>query len=605
MIAQNTKQINAHHLYFLAGVAGLGILVSGLYLLGNSYTNRLFANTYINSIDVSGKTLEEAIQTLEANKYELPEHQVVAYVDDIAIASDSSQLDFHIDFQEAVEQTYITQHAEHPIANAAQAVLAHLNETVVTAPTKYSEEKLGELFVALNQKVELIGENPTISLQYSNAPLSLIVTNGQPGREIHLENSIERANEKVLEEQQNKSELSSVLIPAEVASTSTVLTKEEQEKVRERGVAFVGASLQAKADDYSFEITDKELITLLNPLGGYDEKAISEVISKWEEKVVREPINAIFEYERETLKVTEFVPHRDGLQLDSNATENQVKEWLKTFEQLTASEAETTEHENRVIEISLERTAPEVTLEETNELGINERIGFGESYYHHSILNRVHNVGITAERISYTIIPPGTEFSFNKTLGEVSSRTGFRSAYVIQGGKTVLGDGGGVCQVSSTLFRSVLDAGLDVSKRLQHSYRVSYYELNSDPGFDATVYSGDIDFRFINDTPGHVLLLANVDSENRYMNIEIYGTDDGRTSEIYDYKKWGFVGPPAPEYYPTNTLPTGVTEQVDWAVSGIKTEFKHTVKDAEGNVIHDDVYYSNYRPWSAKFMVGI
>jgi vancomycin resistance protein YoaR len=76
-----------------------------------------------------------------------------------------------------------------------------------------------------------------------------------------------------------------------------------------------------------------------------------------------------------------------------------------------------------------------------------------------------------------------------------------------------LGDGGGVCQVSTTLFRSVLDAGLKVTRRLPHSYRVSYYELDTKPGVDATVYAGETDFRFINDTDHHILIHAEADSK--------------------------------------------------------------------------------------------
>ena len=161
-----------------------------------------------------------------------------------------------------------------------------------------------------------------------------------------------------------------------------------------------------------------------------------------------------------------------------------------------------------------------------------------------------------------------------------------------------------MCQVSTTVFRALLDAGLDITRRLPHSYRVGYYEQNSEPGFDATVYAGNVDLRFINDTPNYVLLHLEVDSANEYLKAEIYGTSDGRTTEITNYKKWGATPPPPAEYYPDPSLAPGQQKQIDWAVGGLHTEFTHIIKDAVGNITSKNTYVSNYKPWSAKFLVG-
>jgi vancomycin resistance protein YoaR len=213
-------------------------------------------------------------------------------------------------------------------------------------------------------------------------------------------------------------------------------------------------------------------------------------------------------------------------------------------------------------------------------------------------------VALTAKKINLTVVKPGEEFSFNKALGEVSAATGFKPAYVIKSGRTELGDGGGVCQVSSTLFRSALNAGLNITRRLPHSYRVTYYELNSDPGFDATVYAGNVDFRFINDTPGHLLIYTETNSKNLWMKIEIYGTKDGRVATISDYKTWGAAPPPPTEYIPDASLPPGAKKQIDWSASGLKASFNYTVHDANGNLKQQETYTSIYRPWSAKYLVG-
>jgi vancomycin resistance protein YoaR len=88
------------------------------------------------------------------------------------------------------------------------------------------------------------------------------------------------------------------------------------------------------------------------------------------------------------------------------------------------------------------------------------------------------------------------------------------------------------------------------------------------------------------------------------MKIEIYGTDDGRTTEIKDHEVWGYTPPLPTEYYPDPTLPTGTRKQIDWAVGGAKAKFTHIIRDAAGNVTQEHTYHSNYQPWSAKYLVG-
>jgi len=133
---------------------------------------------------------------------------------------------------------------------------------------------------------------------------------------------------------------------------------------------------------------------------------------------------------------------------------------------------------------------------------------------------------------------------------------------------------------------------------------VSYYELNSQAGFDATVYAGNVDFRFKNDTPGYLLIYTETDSSKLWMKVEIYGTSDGRTATISDYKAWGATGPKPTEYIVDPTLPHGAKKQIDWSASGLKTSFVYTVKDAAGNVKQKETYSSTYQAWAAKYLVG-
>jgi len=331
---------------------------------------------------------------------------------------------------------------------------------------------------------------------------------------------------------------------------------------------------------------------------GYDDPELSVIIAGWASETnltVQEPV---FEYDPKTNKVTAFTPPRNGQELDQAKTKADLLSLLDKIRSGSDTDIEL------VLELQLTTTQPQTSLASLNDIGLTEVIGVGTSTYRGSIPNRIYNVQHTATKINNTLVPPGATFSFNKTLGEVSARTGFRSAYVIKNGRTELGDGGGVCQVSTTLFRATLDAGLKIDKRLQHSYRVGYYEQGFKPGLDATVYAGDIDFRFTNDTDHYILIHSEIDPQKLALTTTIYGTSDGRQTKIVSHEVWDARSAPPAEYYSDPSLAPGQVVQVDWAVGGIKSRVVNEVRDASGKLIRTDEYYSNYKPWSAKYLVG-
>lgn len=429
-------------------------------------------------------------------------------------------------------------------------------------------------------------------------------------------------------------------IQAIIRHTKYRLTEDELEAARKKALAMVGQSLnfsthQLEEDqlpDYptlNKTLNDQQLIRFLSWPSGFNEEQIEQQVATWAEEIDQPAVNAIFEYDQETLEVKEFSPHREGIELDQEQTKQQIKnwlqDWLKAFERENLekaaedsgevpngekradngeSDVENSQELNSNPALHLRKTEPETTLAETNDLGIQEQIGFGESFYQGSIASRVHNIALSADKLSLNIIKPGEEFSFVKAIGPVNAATGFRHAYVIRSGSTILEYGGGVCQVSTTTFRALLNAGVDITRRLPHSYRVSYYEINQQPGFDATVYTGAVDLRFVNDTPGHLLIYSEADSERRYMIVEVYGTDDGRSTEITNYRKYGYTSPPETQYVPDPSLAPGEMRRVENAVPGIKTSFDWIVRDKNGEVIREKTFYSNYRAWAARYLVG-
>jgi vancomycin resistance protein YoaR len=236
-------------------------------------------------------------------------------------------------------------------------------------------------------------------------------------------------------------------------------------------------------------------------------------------------------------------------------------------------------------------------------LGIKELIATGTSHFAGSIPTRIYNVNLAASRINGTLIAPNEIFSFNNTVGDISSLSGYKQAYVIQNGQTVLGDGGGVCQVSTTIFRAALASGLPIVERHAHAYRVHYYEEDSPPGLDATIYTPSVDLKFRNDTGNYILIQTQIDLNKLVLTFNFYGVKDGRQVNITKPTLWGYQKAPEDQYIDDPTLPVGTVKQIDFAATGIKSQFDYTVTK-NGEVINHQVFYSDFKPWQAKYLRG-
>jgi len=416
----------------------------------------------------------------------------------------------------------------------------------------------------------------------------VMVTNGEDGVELEkdrLKGAIElAAARRVLQVGE---------VP--IRQSQYKLTEEERQELEERAGRLLGKKMSLEIDEERVSLADKELVGLLSAepgeLGEPGEEKIRLYIEGLAERYNREPQDAEFEFVEG--KVKEFTPAKDGIKIIEGGG-YRISEGIQELMQNI---------DNISVEIPVEYTTPKVTTEEVNSLGIVERIGRGDSYYFHSIANRVYNVALAAERVSRALIAPGEEFSFNQTVGEITAATGYRTAYVITNGRTELGDGGGVCQVSTTMFRAALNAGLPITERFAHAYRVGYYEQNAKPGLDATVYTPSKDLKFVNDTPGHILIQVTVDEPNRHLVIELYGTRDGRVSLLSPVRVWGESPPPPDLYQDDPSLPAGEIKQVDWAAWGAKTAFDYRV-EREGETIFSKTFTSNFKPWQNVYLRG-
>jgi vancomycin resistance protein YoaR len=218
------------------------------------------------------------------------------------------------------------------------------------------------------------------------------------------------------------------------------------------------------------------------------------------------------------------------------------------------------------ITLSFEEKQPKIRESEISALGIDKLIGEGKSNFRGSPSNRIHNIKVATGRFDGVMVAPKEEFSFVALLGDVDGEHGYLPELVIKNDKTEPEFGGGICQVSTTAFRAAIYSGLEITSRRNHAYPVSYYNPQ---GMDATIYIPRPDLRFINNTPGNILVQTKI--EGTELTFQFFGTDDGRKIEV--------DGPHITERNPDGSM---------------KTYFTQKVTSLSGEKILDEVFRSNY-----------
>jgi vancomycin resistance protein YoaR len=254
---------------------------------------------------------------------------------------------------------------------------------------------------------------------------------------------------------------------------------------------------------------------------------------------------------------------------------------------------------------------PQVTDEATAEsLGIREQVLTYTSYFYGSNAARIQNITAAASRFHGVLVPPGATFSMAEVLGDISLDNGYAEALIIYGDRTINGVGGGVCQVSTTLFRTVFFSGYPIVERHPHAYRVSYYEQRADgsinsnlAGLDATVFVPYVDFKFTNDTSVWLLMETYVNPAARTLTWKFYSTKDGRTVEWDTTGPQNIEKPPKPVYNENPELSKGTIKQVDWEAEGADITVTRTVYK-DGQVYLSDTIYTHYMPWRAVYEYG-
>lgn len=310
--------------------------------------------------------------------------------------------------------------------------------------------------------------------------------------------------------------------------------------------------IQIKKEEFKKEIIEtikkqtngEEIGNIEIPIEEREPKKID--IEKIREEIYKEPQNAYYEKEKGIL-------HKEINGIDIKTSMEEAKKMLEE------------EKEEYVIPLTIIK--PEITV--GNLKGENffpEQLSKCITRYDESNINRSTNIKLASEKINGIILMPGETFSYNKTVGQRTITAGYKEAAVYMNGKVVDGIGGGICQVSSTLYNAALEANLEIVSRRNHHFITSYVSASR----DATVSYGTIDLKFKN-TRTYPIKIDCI-SQNGICKIAIYGIKEDIEYEVIIEDKITEIIPYTTKYIKTNNLESGEENEIQKGINGYKSE---------------------------------
>ncbi|TSC89518.1 MAG: hypothetical protein G01um10143_8 [Parcubacteria group bacterium Gr01-1014_3] len=285
-------------------------------------------------------------------------------------------------------------------------------------------------------------------------------------------------------------------------------------------------------------------------------------------------------------KLAEIAPGKSGDSINLPEIELSIDGLIKT-----AAKGPT------IIPIPIIVAQPKITKETIAQFQIKELIANAKTNMSGSSADRRHNIKNGISKLNGVLIAPGEEFSAVRAIGTTTEENGFVKEFVIKEDKSVKELGGGLCQVSTTLFRLALASGLPITERQAHRYVVGYYG----PGLDATIYGPYPDLRFINDTGHYLLVQGRVEGDN--VMLEFYGQKDGRSSFISEPELSEEKPAPDTKYAISADLPFGTQQCSETPRKGVTAEVTYKVAYPSGET-KEQVFKSVYQPWQKICLIG-
>jgi len=538
------------------------------------HTSRIFGGVQVAGVPVGGLTRAQALDELAQRLHDYTAPPVTLYYGEQQWPIPAAHLQVHSDLLGAVNQAYLAGRqgsGGQRIATQIMALLGGVNlDPAITFDTDTVRQAINEIAAQVRQPglaARQIGE---------------VTLPAEAGVDVDLDRTLGQ----LLTALQDPA---AALVRIPLVVELTPATTPAPGATADTPVVELLPPLQLHDERYGLHLAlDPVLLQkIVRPTEPrqIDEAALRQPLIDWAQQLDIAPQNARLRFNRDTGGVTVLQPSQVGRRLDIEATLPAVRDALiagRTQAPLVMAEA-----------------PPAVDMNRIAEMGIRELVASGTSYFKGSSAARVHNIVVAAEQFEGLVIPPGEIFSFNEGVEDVSAANGFEDSLIIWGDQTATGVGGGVCQVSTTVFRAAYNAGFPIVERYNHGYIVDWY---GEPGLDATIFTPTVDFRFRNDTGAYLLIDPVVDTANGIITFNFYGTKPNRQVTIGAPVQSEIKDPAPPEYRIDESLAPGQRKQVEWQQRGMTVTVTRSI--VENGTTRTDTITSHYQPWRAVYLVA-
>lgn len=532
------KKLKLPLLIIITVLIVLSIITGGI---AYAYRDSIYPQVSVQGLDISSKSLKEAFEILDKENKTLSTKNIILTYGEQEYTSTLEELGIKLNTDETLIQAYKIKREGNLLAKLQKALNPIDMKWVYESNTEALESALG---AKVNPALKTLAD---AKLDYKDG--QIIIIPEQAGESLDSAKIAPAIMENLTKEE--------VKLAIPLNKQSPAITTTSWDSQKSELDSFL-AKHEIFFNDTNIVIPPEEIITWITidqntKKIGISQDTIKEYLASVQKTLTSQPVNAKLKFDPATQQIQILEPGKEGTKLMMEESSKRIKNDILAGVKRT--------------ELFVAVTSPQIDESQFEALGVKTLLGRGESNFRGSSKSRVKNINVAANKISSTLLKPGEEFSFVNTLGKVDARNGYLPELVIKGNKTIPEYGGGICQVSTTLFRAALNAGLPILERRNHSYVVNYY---GKPGLDATIYLPKPDFKFKNDTNHHILIQHYITGTTLY--YEIYGTSTGKTAKT--------IEPVVLESSPDGSMKTVAYREI-----------------YEGDVmIKRDAFYSTYRP---------
>jgi vancomycin resistance protein YoaR len=505
------------------------------------YRDSVYPNISVQGLDISSKNLKEAFEILDKENKTLSAKNITLTYEDQEYKTTLDELGIKLNTDETLIKAYKIKREGNIIDQIQKAFQLIDINWVYESNTEDLESSLGS---KVNPALKALTD---AKLDYKDG--QIIIIPEQAGESLDSAKIVPAIMENLTKEQVKLAIPLNKQAPAITTASWEAQKSDLDSFLAKHEIFFNSTNIVIPPEEVITWITIDKTTKKIE----ISQDTIKEYLESVQKTLTSQPVNAKLKFDPATQQIQILEPGKEGTKLMMEESSKRIKNDILAGVKRT--------------ELFVAVTSPQIDESQFEALGVKTLLGRGESNFRGSSKSRVKNINVAANKISSTLLKPGEEFSFVNTLGKVDARNGYLPELVIKGNKTIPEYGGGICQVSTTLFRAALNAGLPILERRNHSYVVNYY---GKPGLDATIYLPKPDFKFKNDTNHHILIQHYITGTTLY--YEIYGTSTGKTAKT--------IEPVVLESSPDGSMKTVAYREI-----------------YEGDVmIKRDAFYSTYRP---------